>query len=196
MVARRRRADRPSTELLTDAEVLGRVLRGETDRFGVLVRRYQRQLSTYARSMGISSDPADDLVQDAFIRAFNSLAECRRPERFRMWLFRILRNRCLDYLKNVRRSELRLEDVSDRPDADDPIGAADRAEAGRRVKEALDRLPLDLREAFVLKHVDGRTYEEMAEITGASVSALKMRVYRAREILKEALAPFATEALV
>lgn len=170
-----------------DAEVIAAVLAGDRERYALLVRRYQEPLYRHAVGMVGDRDAAADLVQDSFVKAFSRLHTCD-PERFGAWLFRILRNRCRDWLKNRRRRTVPLlDDAAAAPDSDDPALGLERTEASRAVQRALLRLPAAQREAFLLKHVEGRSYEEMAELLETGVSALKMRVMRAREGLQEML---------
>src|SRR5581483_6575325 len=119
---------------------------------------------------------AADAVAESFVRAYRHLASCRDPARLRTWLYRIVANRCKRYLAR-------------RPiaDATDNEAAVERAEQLAAVERALARLSPEKREAFVLKHVEGLSYEEMAAVTGERIPALKMRVHRAREALLRAL---------
>jgi RNA polymerase sigma-70 factor (ECF subfamily) len=167
-----------------DGAVIAQVLDGDVEQFAELVRRYQVRLYRYAVSMVGDHDVASDMVQDAFIRAYTNLAACRDRDRFRVWLFRTLRNRCFDHLKDPRRRQVPIEDAP--PVPDEREGPADRVErAGLRaqLRRALDRLPAVQREAFLMHYVEGLSYEDMAGTLEASVSALKMRVLRAREAL-------------
>jgi RNA polymerase sigma-70 factor (ECF subfamily) len=128
------------------------------------------------------------MVQDAFVRAYLNLRECRDRTRFRAWLFRTLRNRCFDYLKEAGRRNVRLDDVEEPLDqADGPAAVVERHEMQTGIQRALGQLPPALREAFVMHYVDGVPYETMSERLNASVSALKMRALRAREALTVAL---------
>jgi RNA polymerase sigma-70 factor, ECF subfamily len=172
----------------SDGDEVRRVLRGETARYEVLVRRYQETLFRHASGMVGDPDAAADLVQDSFVKAYSRLGTCD-PDRFAAWVHRIVRNRCKDWLKSRRRRDLPLlpEAPHPAPAADEPGFALDAAEVGRAVSDALARLPLAQREAFLLKHVEGLSYEEMAELLGAGISAMKMRVKRAREALQELL---------
>lgn len=171
-----------------DADIVARVLAGDTEQYASIVERYQRALYRHAVAMVLDHDAAADMVQDAFVRAYTNLKECRDPRRFRAWLFQTLRNRCLDYLKEASRRNLRLDDVDDPLDeADGPAEAAERNEMRSGIVRALGQLPPALREAFVMHYVDGVPYETMAELLDASVSALKMRAMRAREALSSAL---------
>jgi RNA polymerase sigma-70 factor, ECF subfamily len=175
---------------LSDAEIVARVLRGDRELYAQLVARYQAVLYRHALGMVASPDAAADLVQDSFVKGYASLDRCHDPARFGAWVFRILRNRALDYLKDRRRKNVSLDQgAAQLPSRDDPAAELERAEMGRAVAEALGSLPAAQREAFLLKHVEGRSYEEMAEMLGGSVSALKMRVMRAREALQAVLSP-------
>jgi RNA polymerase sigma-70 factor (ECF subfamily) len=174
---------------LTDAQAVRAVLAGRTEAFAVLVRRYQDVLFAHAVRMMGARDEAADLVQKSLVRGFRRLGSCREPERVGGWLFRILANECKEQLRSRRRSDLSLETLPFLPDrgAASPEIDAHAEELRERVRAALDRLDPDQREAFVLKHVEGRSYDEMASLLGVSVSALKMRVHRAREGLQEQL---------
>ena len=92
----RRQYDEPS-----DADVIARVIAGDKQQFEHLVHRYQQSLYRHAVALVLDHDAAADMVQDAFVRAYLNLRDCRDVTRFRSWLFRTLRNRCLDYLKEV-----------------------------------------------------------------------------------------------
>ena len=175
-------------ESLTDAEAVRAVLAGQPETYAVLVRRYQDVLFAHAVRMIGGRDEAADVVQRALVRAFGKLGSCRDPERVGGWLFRILANECRDRLR-ARRPELPLDTL---PPLPDPTGAEPDEEAHAeqlraRLHAALDRLDPEQREAFVMKHVEGRSYEEMSSLLGATVGALKMRVHRAREGLQNLL---------
>ncbi len=129
-------------------------------------------------------EDAEEALQDAFVRAFRSLARCDEPERFGAWLFRILANRCRTAgtrrgrrEKTFVRDELALLDASEEH-------PAERAAWREEIQRALMQLELEQREAFLLKHVEEMGYEDMAVLTGVGVSALKMRVKRACERLR------------
>lgn len=172
-----------------DADLVARVLAGGDEAFAELVRRHQGPLFGHARGLGIDRDTAEDLVQDAFVRAYTRLDDCRDPERFGLWLFRIFRHLCLDHVKNIRRRSVPVEDVVLRAEDGQPERDAILAELREDLSRHLAALPSDLREAFLLKHHDGMSYQEMAEVTDASPGTLRMRVHRAREALREALGP-------
>ncbi|HEX2202262.1 MAG TPA: RNA polymerase sigma factor [Longimicrobium sp.] len=170
----------------SDRAFVERILGGERELYARLVARYQDTLYRHAVGMVGDRDAASDLVQDALVKAYTRLDTCQDPDRFPAWLFRILRNRCKDWLKNRRQQNVSLTDdnAASAPAGDDPGRSLERTELGRVVEAALARLPEAQREAFLMKHVEGLSYEEMAERLETGVSALKMRVMRAREALQ------------
>jgi RNA polymerase sigma-70 factor (ECF subfamily) len=154
--------------------------------FAALVWRHQNALYRYGRGLGLDHDTALDLVQDAFVKAHARLDQCREPDKARSWLFRIFRNTMLDWARNVRRTEVPL------PDVEEPAGEEDFAERHalrEAIGAALASLTPTLREAFLLRHELGHSYEEIAELAGISLSAAKMRVARAHAALRETLEP-------
>ena len=170
---------------LSDAAVVRSVLEGNEELYAVLVQRYQDALFRHAARMTGQPDEASDIVQASFVKGYESLDHCRDADRVGAWLFRINANQCKDYLKNRRRRDLRLEAAAPLPSTgDDPEATAEMGQLRDVILDALDRLSHDEREAFVMKHVEGFSYQEMSELLGASVPALKMRVHRAREALQ------------
>jgi RNA polymerase sigma-70 factor (ECF subfamily) len=173
---------------LDDERVVAAVLAGDAELFEELVCRYQGGLYRYAISMVGDRDAAADMVQDAFVRAYVNLRTCRTPGSFRVWIFRTLRNRCFDHLRASRRKSLPLDEASDLADrAEGPAARVERRETQTEIRLALDRLPEQQREAFLMHYVEGVPYEEMAALLGTSVSALKMRALRARDALATVL---------
>lgn len=169
-----------------DANLVTRVLEGDLDAYTGLVHRHQDAIYRHARGLGLDHDTSLDVVQDAFVKAFDRLSECRDRAHFRPWLFRILRNLCFDELRNVRRRlSIPMSDLEFPDGIEDPRGEPD--DLTLTLRAALDRVPTALRDAFLLKHDAGYTYEEIAELTEASPSAVKMRVHRAREALRSFL---------
>lgn len=176
-------------ETLPDAQLVERVLHGDQELYAVLVRRHQEMLYRHAFWAVHDADVAADLTQDSLVKAYTSLATCEDPSRFSAWVYRILRNRCMDYLKSSRRRDIPLDLAPEMTTGEtDAERAIEKAELQDAIARALAALPEGQREAFVLKHVEDLSYEEMSERLGVGVSALKMRVMRAREALQAALA--------
>jgi len=172
----------------TDAQVVRDVLAGDRDSFRVLVRRYGDVLYGHAFRMVGNSDEAADLVQRAFVRGFKKLGSARDPDRIGAWLFRILSNLARDHLRSPRAREVSLDRGPELAEpSGDPLDAVHRGEIRARLRLAMGQLTPEQREAFTLKHVEGRSYEEMAAVLDQSVASLKMRVHRAREALKDLL---------
>jgi len=176
----------------TDAELVRLALEGSDPAFGELVRRYQDLLYRHAVRMTGRGDDAEDVVQSAFIKAHRSLRKCRDPERFGAWMFRIGANACKDFLK-ARRVHVPMHEAVEVEATD---GNPERQTELGRVRDEIDRalqsLAVEQREAFLMKHVEGWSYADMAEALDVSVPALKMRVHRAREELQGLLRSYGT----
>ena len=170
-----------------DAQLVAAVLAGDSAAFGALVNRHKDNFARFAARMLNSQDDAEDALQSAFIRAYRNLASCREPDRFGAWLQRIVLNECRTLATRRGKRELRLDRT---PATMESLGVSDgssRKELAEEIAAALQRLPPDQREAFLLRYVEDLGYEEMSELTGAGVSALKMRVKRACESLRALL---------
>ncbi|HET9982088.1 MAG TPA: sigma-70 family RNA polymerase sigma factor [Longimicrobiales bacterium] len=169
--------------------MVARVRAGDREAYRILVRRYQDLLYRHALRVVGDADLAADLAQGALVKAYSQIRRCRDPERFGAWVFRILVNGCKDHLKSRRRRDVPLDDapLAATVGRADPARDLERSELATVLEGALARLPTSLREAFLLKHVEGQSYEEIAAMLDASVPALKMRVHRAREALKAIL---------
>ncbi|PYO79615.1 MAG: hypothetical protein DMD63_03730 [Gemmatimonadetes bacterium] len=170
----------------SDAELIAAVLDGDIDAFGGLVRRHQDTCARFAVRMLGSRVDADDVLQSAFMRAFRGLRSCKDPDHFGGWLYQIVVNECRTYASRQRRREQRFPSAAVAVESAVAPGSEEEVDldVGGHIERALSTLPADQREAFLLKHVEEMTYEEMAEITGVSVSALKMRVKRACDALR------------
>ena len=175
----------PDLSAISDEEIIEKVLAGHRESFRILVGKYSDPLYRHALGMTGSPDVAEDILQVSFIKAFQHLGEVRG--RFDAWLFRILANGCKDWLKNIRRTHVSYEEDDQPSHYTTPDEDLDRSQLRDDLDSALQTLPSTLREAFVMKHVEGRSYEEMAELLKTTVGALKMRVHRAREALQAML---------
>jgi len=175
-------------EPASDGAVVRAVLAGDVEQFAVLVRRYRDRYARYAAHMLGSADAAEDAIQDALIRAFDQLKQCREPDRFSGWFFLILRNRCFAERRRGLREPRPLEDAQQvATSSDGPDGAVERFERRSALARALHVLTPEQREVFVLKHVEGLAYEEIAQRTGTTVASLKMRMHRAYDRLRDEL---------
>ena len=168
-----------------------RCLGGDRDAFAVLVRRHGPGVNALCARM-VGRAIGEELAQETFARAWSGLASFRRDARLRHWLYRIALNLCRDHLKSGRAREDATGNLAE--GAFEPAdGQADpeRRAVGRQEVAALQRavetLSPKYKEAFVLKHVENLSYEEMRTIVKMPIPALKVRVHRAREMLKKKL---------
>ena len=175
---------------MTDAALIARIRSGDQEAAAVLVRRYYDECWRFAyRMIGQRAD-AEDVVQETFLRALRALKRYEERQRFRAWIFCILANQCRTVLAQRRGdarfvTDDRIEQIPAESDSEldgavewPPERLAD------ALQDAIGRLGSRYREAFLLKHAEGMEYAQMADITGASIPALKMRVKRAREMLR------------
>lgn len=159
---------------------------GDVRAFAALVDAYYARCLRFALHMLASRSDAEEAVQDTFVRVYKALPKYEEREAFEPWLFRILANRCRSAGAREKRHAEFVEygDVPERPVSsghDDAI--AWREEIGI----ALAALPDEQREAFLMRHVEDLSYDDMSVATGAGVSALKMRVKRACDALRARL---------
>lgn len=168
----------------SDAEVVRAVLAGDVESFAVLVTRYRDAYTRFAvRMLGTTHD-ADEALQTAFLRAYRALGQCHDPNRFGAWLYQIVANQCRSIaVRRGKRDRRFIRDETSLALASTPH-PEEAAGMREEIDRALQQLDVLQREAFVLKYVEDLSYDEMARITGAGVSALKMRVKRACERLR------------
>jgi RNA polymerase sigma-70 factor, ECF subfamily len=170
---------------MDDADAVARALGGDTKAFAVLVDRHAPVCLRYAMRMLGNRDDAEDALQDALVRAHRALGSYDATRDFRTWLLSIVANRCRTALgSRARRERFIAIDAANHEVVDTTEMASDDL---RAVQWALEQLEPKHREAFLLKHVEGLSYEEMAAVTGAGISALKMRVRRACERMRDLL---------
>jgi RNA polymerase sigma-70 factor (ECF subfamily) len=169
----------------SDSALVARTLRGDLHAYAALMARYRDKFGRYAFHMLGNREDAQEALQDSFVRAYRALGTCRQPERFGAWLFTIVVNHC----RTVRRRLLRDRRFDVELPDDVPSGGErpDAFEWRDEIGLALDRLRPHYREAFLLRYVEGLEYAEMSEMTGAKEPALRMRVKRASDQLRELL---------
>lgn len=176
-----------------DRRVIERVLAGEVQAYRALVERHQRAVHAIVYRLVQNAADADDLAQQAFVAAYDALPRFRLDLKFSPWLYRIAVNLAKDHLKSKKRSELPLPDGEAGFQAafsgalPDPDQSALASERRQLLERALARLSPTDREVLVLKDVEELPYEEMRQILGRPVTALKIRVVRARQRLRKVL---------
>jgi RNA polymerase sigma-70 factor (ECF subfamily) len=167
---------------------------GDRDAFSLLVSRHASSvLSVTTRMLGPAE--AEDVAQETFVSAYKALPEFQIDSKFSTWLYRIAVNKCTDLLR-TRRPGIVSIDASDEDgstrfepaDDETPHCALEQGELAWELERAIGGLPQLYRESFVLRHVEGLGYDEMSAILGVHRDTLKMRVYKARNLLCQSLA--------
>ena len=177
-----------------DLRLIAECLQGDTAAFGVLVRRYQDRLYHTVYHLVDNAEDAQDVVQEAFLNAYQALAGFKGDAQFSTWLHRIAVNTAIS-LKRKRRAMVRLDggtageaaEPSDPSEQSRPGHALERAEQQRRVRQALSRLSPEHRAVLVMKDMEGQKYETMAEVLRVPVGTIRSRLHRARLELRQLL---------
>ncbi|MCX6552392.1 MAG: sigma-70 family RNA polymerase sigma factor [Acidobacteria bacterium] len=186
----------PDTILDPDAELVRQAAQGDRHAFDVLVRRYESQIFNLARAMTRGDDEADDLAQEAFVRAYRAIRSFRGDSLFRTWLYQVTVNVVRTHLSSRSRWR-RLWSTPVEAGADEDGDAAALATPGfeddvvRRdtIDRALAGLPEDLRVAVTLRDIQGLDYREIAETLQVPMGTVESRIFRARQRLRTLLAP-------
>jgi RNA polymerase sigma-70 factor, ECF subfamily len=187
-------------EQLDDRAVVARILEGDRDRFGELVARYEKRVINYVYRITHRYEDAHDLAQEIFVKVFLALDRYDPKYQFSTWLFRIAQNSAIDALRKKSISEVPIA----RPTEDEPTGKerefADdgispyRALKNKQLASAIDRavekLPIDYRELIQLRHFAELSYEEIATMKKLPLGTVKNKLFRARNLLKDALDSF------
>jgi len=192
----------PSTESVakdTDKELVRRVQKGDLRAFDLLFSRYQYKILNLVSRYLRDSEDVQDVVQEAFIKAYRALPRFRGESAFYTWLYRIAINTAKNHL--VARSrrppgvdvEIADAEYFDGADAlrelDDPESSLSRDELEAEIHAAIAELPEDLRSAVTLREFDGLAYEQIAEIMDCPVGTVRSRIFRAREAIDRRIAP-------
>ena len=176
---------------MEDKELLQKIRDPETRNYGfnMLVRAYQQRVYWLVRKMVIDHDDADDLTQEVFIKVHRAIDSFREDSQLFTWIYRIATNECLSYLnKKKRRFFLPIEDVGQQLTSKlDSSAHISGDEIQKKLQKALLKLPDKQRLVFNLKYFEEMPYEQMAEVTGTSVGALKASFHHAVKKIEEFL---------
>ena len=176
-----------------ESRIVQKVIKGDVNAFEKLVLAYEKNVYNIALRMTGNSEDASDMTQEAFIKAYNSLHSFRGDSKFSVWLYRIVSNVCLDFLRSRNRratvslsvendegEEMEL-DIAD--EASSPQALLDRSLTRDAVRRGLQALPPDHREILLLREIQGLSYDEIAETLDLEVGTVKSRIFRARKKL-------------
>jgi RNA polymerase sigma-70 factor (ECF subfamily) len=184
-----------------DLELVGKARDGDLDAFEALVQRHQHRLVHFARLMVTNPSDAEDVAQEAFLRAYRSLGQFRGQSAFKTWLYQIATNVARTHLAKRRdRAEVQEPEMG----GDAGGERRERASGARRevasaenlerrviahdqLRRALNDLPQDWKDAVVLRDIEGLDYREIAEVLGIPMGTVESRIFRGRQRLKAAL---------
>lgn len=190
---------------VTDAAIVAQVLAGDRDAFRLLVERHGRTLFRVAYRMTGNQQDSEEIVQETFLRAYKALERFEMRSNFGTWIYRIAVNRTLDFL-NAKKTQMQTKDtyqIADDPDPENgrqvqleaPHPGPDRmlisAEMKARMAQALAQLTPAERVAFTMRHMEGRSIDEISQTLNLKTSAAKNSVFRAVQKLRQQLEPFA-----
>ena len=186
---------------LDDTEIVNAYLEGEARSFDVLVERYQARLLNFVYRIVGDRERAEDLVQEVFVRVYRHLGRFDRSKKFSTWIYTIASNLAKNELRNRSRNPLVLftsmtkdwEDEERPLEFEDPTSRPDDLFHKRHVRELVEtsvaQLPSHHREVFLLREIEGRSYEEIADITQCNLGTVKSRLNRARNSFAEIIEP-------
>ncbi|BBO80345.1 RNA polymerase sigma factor [Desulfosarcina ovata] len=173
--------------------------RGDDWAFQLLVRRYRKKIFSIAFGITLDAEESQDIVQEVFLQVYRSIHNFRNDASLSTWLRRITVNRCLNWKRRWARrfkwlhlplgsddDESRIDPKSDLPS---PEAHVSDAQTQAQIDAALKQLPHHARTVFVLREVEGLSYEEIADVTGVKLGTVRSRLFHARKRLKEILAP-------
>jgi len=172
--------------------LIARARRGDPSAFEEIVRLYQRRVYGVALRIVRAHDVADDVTQEAFLRAWRSLDRFELGRPFGPWVCRIAANLAVNHVRSPRAREEGLPDghAETRTNAPGPLGALLDAEGASVLERAMGQLPQEQRAVLVLRVVEELSYAEIAETLGISPGTVMSRLFRARERLAQALSPY------
>lgn len=183
-----------------DLLLVERVQAGEREAFGLLVSKYQRKLLRLVMRLVRDPAEAEDVTQEAFIKAYRALPNFRGESAFYTWLYRIGVNTAKNWLVAHGRRMPTVSDISDDDtegiegsvllrDDETPDRVLMSRQIGETVNAAMDALPEDLRTAISLREIEGMSYEEIAQVMDCPIGTVRSRIFRAREVIAARLRP-------
>ena len=184
----------------SDVALVRRARAGEFGAFEALFERHRVLVYRFAYQMTSRRDDAEDLVQEAFVRAYQNLERYRDEAKFTTWLLRIVANLCTDQARmSTRRTALEQKEAAGALDwmttgvTEDPITNLEDEQRRVAIRKALQALPTHHRTMIVLRDIEEREYPEIAEVLGCTIGGAKLRVLRARRALRDRIGPLLGE---
>jgi len=188
----------PSAE--SDVDIVSAVLKGDKERFGDLVVRYQGRLVNFLYRLLYDMGEAHDLAQEVFFKTYRALDRYDPQYKFSTWLFRVGQNAAIDRLRKRRLQLVSMDRPGKGGESDStwefpsgdrgPYGDLRNQERGEAISDAVKALPWEYRELIVMRHYGELSYGEIAEAKDMPLGTVKNKLFRARQMLKENLAEF------
>jgi RNA polymerase sigma-70 factor (ECF subfamily) len=185
----------------TDQEIVALARAGQEAAYRELIRRYERPLFSLLFRMVRDRELAEDLAQETFIKALNAIESYRPEFKFSSWIFKIANNAAIDHLRRRELDTLSLEgsphaetpeaveatalQIGDRQES--PLDEVEARELGGQIEAAIAQLRPEYRSCILLRHVEGRPYEEIAQLLNLPLGTVKTYIHRARNELRQAL---------
>ncbi len=187
----------------TDAELVARTVAGDQRAFGLLVLKYERRIQRLIGRMVRDVDLVPDIAQESFIRAYRALPQFRGDAQFYTWLYRIAVNTAKKALMDMKHDPVvTYTTLQSRDDEDETFGPQDNLTSNETpdsalqakqivqvVNEVIESLPQELRQAVVLREIEGLSYEEIAQAMDCPIGTVRSRIFRAREAISLRLKP-------
>jgi RNA polymerase sigma-70 factor (ECF subfamily) len=189
---------------LSDQEIVALARDGREAAYRELIHRYERPVFSLIYRMVRDRELAEDLAQDTFVKVLNALESYRAEYKFSSWIFKIANNVAIDQLRRRELDTLSLDGAPDARTADEveatalqavhrgetPLAELESRELGSIIEQAIGRLRPEYRACILLRHVEGRSYEEIAEALDLPLGTVKTYIHRARHELREYLEPY------
>jgi RNA polymerase sigma-70 factor, ECF subfamily len=172
-----------SNDSFADEEIINLVAHGDTEAFGILVRRYEDFVFTLARGIVGSEEQAKDISQEVFLRAYRALRRFEKKSCFKTWLYRIAYNTSLSHLKKMPNNMESIEDSIREIESHD----SGPHPAKYLLRKLINKLNPELKAVIIFHYYDDLKYEEIAEILDCPIGTVKVRLFRAKHELKKAM---------
>jgi len=195
-----RRGKSPAADLesLTDAQLVERLRDGDESSLDEVIGRYGARVRTYLGLLVRDQTWAEDLTQETFVRVMENAATYHPQYPFSVWLFRIARNLAIDLLRRDKIHQRAMDTLKSEPQAFDPrsrrssspLSQLEERELNHQFEGAVQRLPESFRTVFLLRHFEGMSYEEIADVVGVPLKTVSTRLHRARTQLRHYLASY------
>ena len=181
----------------TDSTLINQAKTGDAQAYDKLLNKYRNSVYNLVYRMVRDVEEAEDLTQEAFIKAFNSLAQFNEDYAFSTWLYKIATHNCIDFFRKRKLQTLSIDKPIQYKDSEihqelpdpelNPEKSILASERSSIIREAIESLPEKYYTAIVLRHTEEKSYEEIAEILHLPIGTVKARIFRAREMLNKAL---------